>query len=90
MKRLAELSRNPLVRITLGLVIASIALTAAWRWTPLNEYITTERVVGWVERLLPAAEVTRTQAGHFLQEEVPDVVAEAVRSVARRPVARPD
>ena len=44
MKRLAELSRNPLVRITLGLVIASIALTAAWRWTPLNEYVTTERV----------------------------------------------
>ena len=49
MKRLAELSRNPLFRITAGLVLVSIVLTAAWRWTPLNEYITTERVVEWVE-----------------------------------------
>lgn len=31
-----------------------------------------------IERLLPAARVTRTQAGHFLQEEVPGVIAQAV------------
>jgi len=31
--------------------------------------------------LLPQAEVTRTQAGHLLQEEVPDEIAAAVRSV---------
>ncbi len=42
------------------------------------------RVVGWIEKLLPSAEVTRTPAGHFLQEEVPDVVASAIASVARR------
>jgi uncharacterized membrane protein YdjX (TVP38/TMEM64 family) len=48
MKRLAEISRNPLFRITAALVLASIVLTAAWRWTPLNEYVTTERVVEWV------------------------------------------
>ncbi|HEX5129306.1 MAG TPA: VTT domain-containing protein, partial [Usitatibacter sp.] len=48
MKRLAEISRNPLFRITAALVLASILLTAAWRWTPLNEYVTTERVVDWV------------------------------------------
>lgn len=44
-----------------------------------------------VSRLLPTATVTRTQAGHFLQEEVPDVIADAIRSVAARckPVSRP-
>jgi haloalkane dehalogenase len=39
------------------------------------------RVVNHVERLLPRAKVTRTRAGHFLQEEVPGVIADAVRSV---------
>jgi haloalkane dehalogenase len=37
-----------------------------------------------LERLLPQAEVTRTQAGHFLQEEVPDQIAAAVLGVSRR------
>lgn len=32
----------------------------------------------------PQATVTRTQAGHFLQEEVPTELADAVRDVARR------
>jgi cis-3-alkyl-4-acyloxetan-2-one decarboxylase len=36
----------------------------------------------WVEKLLPEAAVTRTQAGHFLQEEVPDAIAAAIRQVA--------
>jgi cis-3-alkyl-4-acyloxetan-2-one decarboxylase len=34
-----------------------------------------------VERSLPKAEVTLTQAGHFLQEEVPDEIARAIRRV---------
>lgn len=37
-----------------------------------------------VERLLPGARVTRTDAGHFLQEEVPAGIADAIRDVARR------
>lgn len=36
------------------------------------------------ERALPQAPVTRTQAGHFLQEEVPEALAAAVEDVARR------
>jgi cis-3-alkyl-4-acyloxetan-2-one decarboxylase len=36
------------------------------------------RVVGHVENLLPHARVTRTDAGHFLQEEVPLEIAAAV------------
>src|SRR5262245_6090530 len=40
------------------------------------------RVRSYVERLLPQARVTRTQAGHFLQEEVPGPIADAVRAVA--------
>ena len=40
------------------------------------------RVRSHVERTLPQAQVTRTRAGHFLQEEVPDDIAQAVRLVA--------
>ena len=39
------------------------------------------RRVGW---LLPDAQVTRTQAGRFVQEEVSDLVAGAIRDVAGR------
>jgi haloalkane dehalogenase len=42
------------------------------------------RVRSHIERSLPAAPVTRTQAGHFLQEEVPAELAAAVRDVTRR------
>jgi pimeloyl-ACP methyl ester carboxylesterase len=40
------------------------------------------RVRSWIEKLLPQAEVTRTEAGHFLQEEVPQPIADAIRRVA--------
>jgi cis-3-alkyl-4-acyloxetan-2-one decarboxylase len=40
------------------------------------------RVRSWIEKLLPQAEVTRTEAGHFLQEEVPHPIADAIRRVA--------
>jgi pimeloyl-ACP methyl ester carboxylesterase len=36
------------------------------------------------ERDSPQAPVTRTQAGHFLQEEVSEALAAAVEDVARR------
>jgi haloalkane dehalogenase len=36
------------------------------------------------ERAFPQAPVTRTNAGHFLQEEVPEALAAAVDDVARR------
>lgn len=42
------------------------------------------RVRRWIETLLPEAPVTRTAAGHFLQEEVPVEIAAAVRAVAGR------
>jgi haloalkane dehalogenase len=41
------------------------------------------------EEALPAAAVTRTAAGHFLQEEVPDELAAAVRGVAAGAPATP-
>lgn len=40
------------------------------------------RVKNHIARLLPNAEVASTNAGHFLQEEVPDKIAVAIRSVA--------
>jgi len=40
------------------------------------------RVITHLERLLPRAEVTHTAAGHFLQEEVPGPIADAIVSVA--------
>ena len=42
------------------------------------------RVRSFLERRLPNAPVTRTEAGHFLQEEVPAELAAAVRDVTRR------
>jgi len=39
------------------------------------------RVRKRIEALLPKAAVTRTEAGHFLQEEVPDEIARAIRRV---------
>ncbi len=36
------------------------------------------------ELAFPQAAVTRTEAGHFLQEEVPEMLAEAIREVASR------
>lgn len=42
------------------------------------------RVRRHIERLLPDARVTVTPAGHFLQEEVPREIADAVRDVVRR------
>jgi pimeloyl-ACP methyl ester carboxylesterase len=42
------------------------------------------RALGRHERAFPAAPVTRTRAGHFLQEEVPEALAAAVEDVVRR------
>ena len=36
------------------------------------------------QKRLPEAIVRTTEAGHFLQEEVPDVLAQAIREVAHR------
>ena len=41
-------------------------------------------VRSWMEKCFPGAPVTRTQAGHFLQEEVPGEIAAAIRDVAAR------
>lgn len=42
------------------------------------------RVVGHASRLRPDAHVTRTGAGHFLQEEVPQELADAIADVVAR------
>jgi pimeloyl-ACP methyl ester carboxylesterase len=42
------------------------------------------RVINHAARLRPDARVTRTSAGHFLQEEVPDALADAIIDVAAR------
>lgn len=47
------------------------------------------RLLGRLERALPRAEVTRTRAGHFLQEEVPREIATAIRRVAARAFGAP-
>ncbi len=41
-------------------------------------------VLGHMKRLLPEATVTRTRGGHFLQEEVPGPIADAIRDVVLR------
>jgi haloalkane dehalogenase len=42
------------------------------------------RALGWHEKAFPEAPVTRTEAGHFLQEEVPGELAAAIRWVDGR------
>ncbi len=42
------------------------------------------RVINHLERLRPDATVVRTEAGHFLQEEVPEPLADAVLDVVAR------
>ena len=42
------------------------------------------RALGRHERAFPNATVTRTGAGHFLQEEVPEAIAAGIRDVAAR------
>lgn len=42
------------------------------------------RALGRHERVFPQAQVTRTEAGHFLQEEVPGELAAAIGDVIRR------
>jgi haloalkane dehalogenase len=42
------------------------------------------RVINHVARLRPDASVTRTRAGHFLQEEVPESIADAIFEVTDR------
>jgi haloalkane dehalogenase len=42
------------------------------------------RVIGHLARVRPDAAVTRTDAGHFLQEEVPDELAAAIVDVTSR------
>jgi cis-3-alkyl-4-acyloxetan-2-one decarboxylase len=41
------------------------------------------RVLRHMQRLFPTADCTLTRAGHFLQEEVPGPIADAIRLVAR-------
>ncbi len=47
------------------------------------------RLARRAQRTLPDAPMTLTDAGHFLQEEVPHVIASAIRDVARRADAAP-
>ncbi|MDX2092704.1 MAG: alpha/beta fold hydrolase [Kofleriaceae bacterium] len=42
------------------------------------------RVINHLERTRPDAKITRTEAGHFLQEEVPGALADAILDVAGR------
>ncbi len=45
------------------------------------------RALDRAQALLPRATVTRTSAGHFLQEEVPELIAEAICDVIARATA---
>lgn len=75
---MAHPSIGPLLRSQS--VIEGFAGPAAIVWGDRDPIL--GRVRSWIEKLLPKARVTRTAAGHFLQEEVPAEIAGAVRFVA--------
>jgi len=71
-------SREPLERVQA--FVTSFAGPIAIVWGDRDPIL--GRLRKRIESLLPRAAVTRTEAGHFLQEEVPAEIAAAIRSVA--------
>jgi haloalkane dehalogenase len=61
-------------------VVQSFSGPAAIVWGDRDPVL--GRLRTWVHKLLPHASMRRTEAGHFLQEEVPGEIAAAVREVA--------
>lgn len=59
---------------------AAVPLTIVWG----DKDPVLGRVINHLARLRPDAKVVRTQAGHFLQEEVPEPLADAVVDIAAR------
>jgi len=51
---------------------------------PAEHGIPLGRALRGVAEALPRAAITRVPAGHYLQEEAPAAIAEAIRDVARR------
>ncbi|MDH3462030.1 MAG: haloalkane dehalogenase, partial [Acidimicrobiia bacterium] len=63
-----------------GEFVASFSGPAAIVWGTKDPVL--GRLMRRHHRLLPDAFVTETDAGHFLQEEVPADIAQAIRAVA--------
>jgi uncharacterized membrane protein YdjX (TVP38/TMEM64 family) len=47
--KFADLSRNPLARMAAAVVALALTATVVWRYTPLGESLTAERIVEWIE-----------------------------------------
>ncbi len=47
---ISKLGKHSLLRLGLILLVL-LALSAAWRWTPLGEWLTVERISGWIDQL---------------------------------------
>ena len=71
----------PALRVTNDL-FASIDVPIHLVWGTKDPIL--GRVINHLERMRPDAKITRTEAGHFLQEEVPRELAAAVRDVVAR------
>jgi haloalkane dehalogenase len=83
--RMAPLSLDhpsvPALRRALG-VATAFEGPAAIVWADRDPVL--GRALRGVAAALPRATVTRVEAGHYLQEETPGAIAEAIRAVARR------
>jgi haloalkane dehalogenase len=71
----------PALRVTHDFV-ASVEVPMHFVWGTKDPIL--GRVINHLERLRPDAKVTKTAAGHFLQEEVPVELAAAIRDVVAR------
>jgi haloalkane dehalogenase len=72
-----HLSIAPLKRVREFYTAADVPVRLVWG---TNDPIL-GGVLGWARKLRPDARVVETDAGHFLQEEVPDELAAAIRSL---------
>jgi haloalkane dehalogenase len=83
---LARMVPNSLDHVSIPALARGLELLEQWDGPAAIVWGDRDPVLGSVrtafERLLPQAPVTRTRAGHFLQEEVPEEIAAAIRSLA--------
>ena len=73
--------------LTAGRRLAAGPFPGRWSWSGDARTPSSVGRSAGTSGQLPRARVTETDAGHFLQEEVPDIIARSIRRLAGMPEA---